>query len=436
MNEQEQLCCLWLSQAAHTARFDTTALLRSCGSVLAIYQAQIATLQTLPFLSENACAQLIDKSLDAARHIQAVCQAEDISVIGICDPQYPASLREIPFAPPVLYARGTLAPPHEMPGIAVVGTRRMDAAGSKTAYDLSYAFARAGAIVISGMALGIDGMAHQGALDGGGYTVAVLGSGLCKIYPSQHRNLAEKICSHGLLLSEYPPFTPPLPRYFPARNRIISGLSKAVVVVQAPAGSGALRTAEYALSQGRMLFAVPGNLQDERYAGNLSLLRNGAQIVTAAQDVLPLFPALRSAYSSAGAVDLDTYSPLPRFGSDALCCNGNTRGTAPHTAHMHKVSPASSVPSKRKDAYSSENGNASVRHPTAGGTASPAAAEEPCTVILQALRSSSPNGATSTELAQQTGLSLQELALPLMQLELDGYITLAPGDRYALKKQI
>jgi DNA processing protein len=207
-----------------------------------------------------------------------------ISVVAWNDPRYPAALLATPDFPPVLWFRGRLEP-LDAPAVAIVGSRAASAVALETATRLAADLAARGVTVVSGLARGVDSAAHRGALLRG-RTVAVLGSGPDVIYPREHAPLADDIAREGVVLSEYPPGTPPRPFHFPQRNRIISGLSRAVVVVEAGDRSGSLITAACALEQGREVMAVPGNVLSGRNRGAHALLRDGARIVECAEDIL------------------------------------------------------------------------------------------------------------------------------------------------------
>ncbi|HLE30867.1 MAG TPA: DNA-processing protein DprA [Anaerolineales bacterium] len=198
---------------------------------------------------------------------------------------YPRNLLNIAQPPPVLYVRGTLTPADEW-AMAMVGTRRASAYGREVARELARQLAASHVTVVSGLARGIDSVSHQAALDAGGRTIAVLGSGLDYIYPPEHKMLAEAIANSGALVSDYALGTPPENVNFPPRNRIISGLAKGVVVVEAPEGSGALITAEFAAEQGRDVFAVPGSILQRSCRGTNKLIQQGAKPVLNATDVL------------------------------------------------------------------------------------------------------------------------------------------------------
>ncbi len=204
------------------------------------------------------------------------------------DADYPALLREIHDPPMVLYAKGKKLPPDAL-AVAVVGSRNASYYGIQAAQRLASSLARNGVVVVSGMARGIDAAAHTGCLQAGGFTVAVLGTGLDVPYPRAHRGLAAQVADGGVLLTEFPMGTPPEPRNFPVRNRIISGLSRGVVVVEAAQRSGSLITAGLALEQGREVFAVPGSIGSLKSRGTHHLIRQGAKLVEGADDVLEEF---------------------------------------------------------------------------------------------------------------------------------------------------
>ena len=201
------------------------------------------------------------------------------------DPDYPASLRNIAQPPPVLYVCGTLLPADEW-AVAVVGTRHASSYGREVARDLAAGLAANGVTVVSGLARGIDVVAHRAALEAGGRTIAVLGSGVDQIYPPEHKGTADAIAKSGAVVSDYALGTPPDGPNFPPRNRIISGLAKGVVIVEAAEVSGALITADFAAEQGRDVFAVPGHISQRQAVGTNKLIQQGARLVTGVADIL------------------------------------------------------------------------------------------------------------------------------------------------------
>lgn len=211
--------------------------------------------------------------------------AQGIQVLTWEDEAYPARLKEIDQPPPILYLRGELTMEDSW-AVAVVGTRRVTAYGRQVTEELASYLAQNGVTVVSGLARGVDAIAHQAALKAGGRTLAVMGNGVDRIYPPEHRALAEQILASGALLSDYAPGTPPEGANFPPRNRLISGLSLAVVVVEAGETSGALITAQFAVDQGREVFAVPGNILAPQSKGTNRLIQQGAHPLLSARDVL------------------------------------------------------------------------------------------------------------------------------------------------------
>jgi DNA processing protein len=211
-------------------------------------------------------------------------QREAIQVVAWNDASFPTSLATLTDLPPVLWYQGELAAA-EQPAIAIVGSRAASAVAIETASRLSADVAAAGITVVSGLARGVDSVAHRAALRTG-RTIAVLGSGLDRVYPGEHQPLAQEIARTGLVVSEFPPGAPPLPHHFPMRNRLISGLSLGVVVIEASEKSGSLITASCALEQGRDVMVVPGNVLSGRNKGGHALLRDGAKIVESADDIV------------------------------------------------------------------------------------------------------------------------------------------------------
>lgn len=225
-----------------------------------------------------------DRALEVAREARRRAAALGIDVVAWNDPAYPPALLEIPDCPPVLWTRGDPAC-LSAPVVAIVGSRAASPAALETADELAAGLAARGVTVVSGLARGVDSAAHRGALRTG-RTAAVLGSGLDRVYPAEHADLARRIAGSGLVASECPPGAPPLPHHFPLRNRIISGVSRAVVVIEASERSGSLITAACALEQGRDVMAVPGTVLGGRNRGGHALIRDGARIVETADDVL------------------------------------------------------------------------------------------------------------------------------------------------------
>jgi DNA processing protein len=220
----------------------------------------------------------------AADELQAWLAQPGHHFLTADDPCYPARLRELGDTP-ALYAIGD---PEvlQQPQLAIVGSRHPTPAGLDNTRAFASTLASRGFVITSGLALGVDGAAHEAALSAGGLTVAVCGTGLDRVYPARHRDLARRIAQHGVLISEFPPGTPPLPNHFPRRNRLISGLSLGVLVVEAALDSGSLITARMATGQGREVFAIPGSIHNPLARGCHRLIRDGAKLVETVDDIL------------------------------------------------------------------------------------------------------------------------------------------------------
>ena len=234
--------------------------------------------------------KLIERILQAREQVDleklwARIEAQGIKILTWEDEAYPQRLKEIEQPPPVLYIRGEYLP-DDLFAVAIVGTRRITPYGRQITEELAAYLAANRITVISGLARGVDAMAHQTALKAGGRTIGVLGSGVDKIYPPEHRALAEKMTEHGAIISDYAPGTPPDASNFPPRNRIISGLSLAVVVIEAGETSGALITAEFAAEQGREVFAVPGSILAPQSKGTNKLIQHGALPLLSVHDLM------------------------------------------------------------------------------------------------------------------------------------------------------
>ena len=235
--------------------------------------------------SDAGAGAIASDARRAAATLLAAAERERIEVIRAASKMYPPLLRTIVDPPPILWARGQLDVLLR-PGVAIVGSRAASSYALEVAARLATDLASRGVIVVSGLARGVDGAAHRGCLEGGGATVGVLGSGLNRIYPAEHDELAATICANGTLISEHGPGVPPLPEHFPLRNRLISGISLGVVVVEANEKSGSLITARCALDQGRDVMAVPGSVLGGRHRGSHALLKDGAKVVETADDIL------------------------------------------------------------------------------------------------------------------------------------------------------
>ena len=285
---------LWLTELPGLTNQTRLALLRHFPTPEDVYYADPEEVLLTEGITREQAKLLEDKDCSGADRILADCQQLDLDLLTIQDAGYPNRLRNIYDPPCLLYVRGRLPAFDDEASIAVVGTRDCTPYGVSCAEKLGYGLAAGGAVVVSGLARGVDSAALRGALRAGGTVTAVLGNGLDVVYPPENQYLYEDVAAAGALISEYPPGTPPEAKHFPVRNRIMSGLCLGTLVVEAPARSGALITAGTALEQGRDVFAVPGPIDAPASVGCNRLIRDGAGLVSDAWDILgeyePRFP--------------------------------------------------------------------------------------------------------------------------------------------------
>ncbi|HOQ38453.1 MAG TPA: DNA-processing protein DprA [Acetivibrio sp.] len=276
---------VWLSSVPGVGAVKSRKLLEHFKDIYNVWNAKRDELGVLPFLSRTDVSNLTDEKIkENTDNLLESITKHNIKVVTIEDSMYPLYLKNIYDPPIVIYMKGNIGKDEKY--LAVVGSRRASSYGIRMAQAISGELAKYGITVVSGMARGIDSYAHKGALDVGGRTIAVLGCGLDIAYPSENKKLMENIVLNGACISEYLPGTTPAPGNFPARNRIISGISLGVIVIEAGERSGSLITANFALEQGREVFALPGNVSNYNSTGTNKLIKEGAKIVTGIDDIL------------------------------------------------------------------------------------------------------------------------------------------------------
>lgn len=283
MNNRDTL--IWLNSINVIGSKTIGKLERSFGELRLIWDAPGESIDKLTFLNEKNKNSIIKNRNKEYynKHIHKIKEL-GIEIITIYDKKYPSGLKNIYEAPMVLYVKGEVLE-EDIFSIGIVGSRKATAYGKWAAEKFSKELAQQGITVVSGMARGIDTRAHWGAIDSKGRTLAILGSGINVIYPRNNRELYYKICENGGVISEFPPDTPPLPQNFPQRNRIISGLSLGVVVIEAGEKSGSLITAHHAIDQGKEVFALPGNINSIYSRGTNLLIKDGAKLLVDIDDI-------------------------------------------------------------------------------------------------------------------------------------------------------
>ncbi|HET9603311.1 MAG TPA: DNA-processing protein DprA, partial [Gemmatimonadales bacterium] len=286
MNDRAAYVALALTPGIGSARLQN--LLASCGSATGALTAPAAFLGTVPGISAAAVTAIKQRRITDGEQVLAAAEKAGITVLTPADAEFPAQLREIPEPPELIFAAGRM----ELlarPAVAVVGSRDHTAYGAQVCTMIGGGAARAGLTVVSGMARGLDAVAHSSALDAGGGSIGVLGNGIGVIYPAANRQLYERMSTDGLLLTEFAPGERPHAGGFPKRNRLISALARVTVVVEAAPGSGALITAGTALDQGRDVMAVPGPITSRTSGGTNALIRDGAHPLLELNDLFQFY---------------------------------------------------------------------------------------------------------------------------------------------------
>lgn len=421
---------VWLSLRMYPGRSAHRRLFEIFGNAYNVYRADPAETEAAG-LPDGLASRLADKSLERAVAIMDYCTRSGITLVTEGCEGYPRRLSDIADPPYLLYIRGNMPDIDSLVSISVVGTRSMSEYGMRTAYKISYELSAAGIVLVSGMALGIDSVAACAAIDSGGSTVAVLGCGIDMAYPSQHKRLMDCIAAHGAVISEFPPGTHPDGRNFPIRNRIISGLGLGTLVVEADAQSGALITARSALVQGRDIFAVPGNVGDANTAGTNTLIRDGANVVLSARDIIKVyeFPWREAmdytALAAAERISDYTGGLYDRYG----VCAGETKSSPAVNPEKPDGKSAKLHLTYARDRRVSD---AATEERRAGESKSADAAELTGNLgtVYNGMK---PGEKLSIDQLMRLGISMGELMSALTQLEIRGLVASVPGGFYTRK---
>ena len=414
---------IWLAHRPGVSDRMKTLLLEHFRDPEDIFFADGESYRHVEGMTAEMAASLKDKDLSAARTALDACRREKLHILTIQDAAYPSKLKNIADPPVLLYYKGQLPDFDAQPVIGVVGTRKASAYGLQTAKRMGYQISRCGGIVVSGMAYGIDAMAMSGALTAGQPTVGVLGCGADLIYPQSNKGLFEDVAMYGCIFSEFAPGTQPAKWTFPRRNRIISGLSNGILVVEAPEKSGALITANHALEQGRDVFVVPGNIDQPGFFGSNRLLREGAILASSGWDVLSeyeavypdkihrdLTPAHQTVYPDEIAKSAaEGEKPMPKVAQIPEVPGKNNP--------LKKILEKKSIDNQPSEAYSDVN------------TAAPKLSEQEQSIV-DALRSGER---LVDDVIAETGLTTGKILALLTMLELKGVVKRLPGKRISLK---
>jgi len=452
MGIRDSLYWVWLSQKCGAASKQFGYILSLYSDPFEVYMLESEEIERLA-LTDWLKARLCQKDLESSRKILDDCEAMGIDVITYADEKYPQSLRRLMDPPVVLYCKGVF-PDFDRLCIGIVGTRKMTEYGKQMAYSIAYELGGARLLTVSGMALGIDGVAACGALAAGGQTVAVLGRGVDEAYPKSHSRLMEAICENGAVISEYPPKEEVRAYNFPKRNRIISGLCQGVLVVEAAAASGALITAEDAILQGKEVFAVPGKVGEVGAKGPNELIKKGAYTVLSATDIFKHYELvykeeykMKSLYEArAKAVNVET--ALERYGLYYALRGGAPIPTVPvYSVGRGSYNTPKPTPTWGRTDKSDITREAKERTADTRSAVSPAAADaseerqsvdnaaigrlDPAT---RRIYDAMPQGkAVSADQLLLQGLTTVDVLTALSLLELEDLISSRPGGLYVKK---
>ncbi len=436
---KDRLFDIWFSLRCGIANREFRPVLERYESTYDLFEAEASELASLP-CSENLRRALADKSVEESYRILHYCEQNGVGLIFWQDEAYPDALRTLSDPPVLLYVKGKLPDMNNRLSVSVVGTRKMSEYGKRMAYKIGYELGTARAVVVSGMALGNDSVAAAGTIAAGGQTVAVLGCGIDLVYPPEHTRLCREIEGHGAVITEFPPSTPPEGRNFPIRNRIISGLGQAALIIEADKRSGALITAKTALSQGRDLYAVPGNVGDDNTAGTNELIRDGAVVALRARDLLENYTHLygteldmaRLLQAERNPIDPD--DTLERLGvcSRRYTPKGRERDKAevPAQASIRRAPTPSAPPIEERQERVTASPPPSNPHVGDASERVVASLTETQRGIFTALPL---DRAVPVDYLVREGFSMTDIMASMTILEIKGLVVSLPGGLYARK---
>ena len=444
--DEKILYYIWLSSIFYPGSKAPKVLLEHFGNIKNIYNARKDDYKSLD-LSGTDISVLSNKSLDNAKRYYEYCAGNNIGILCYEDSYYPERLKITDNPPPMLYYKGRLFMLDDYPCITMVGTRSCSERGFSFAYETAYDAASKGAVVINGLALGIDGACIAGALDANGYAVGILGCGIDRIYPYGNKEIFDRLSCSGLILTEFAPFTKPEGGNFPVRNRVMSALSLATAVFEAGEGSGARLTARHATEQGRRIFAVPAKPYDKSYSVALELIKDGATVFTEADDILTeysmSFPhrinlanknsvpkdKLNNLVEKYFKKDVNPDEPVNRrFSKKTTPIKGGETENVP--VHQSEKLPTNTVINSRDTSFTE---NTAQPEGVAKVEASLSLLTENEKKIYSVI--CSEESLTPDEIASR-GFKIDDVLSTLTLLEIYGLVTAVPGGKYQNKKSL
>lgn len=417
---------IWLSLACTPGTATFPRLIDKFGNAKDVYDANIKDITRCIDPRSSDRTRLADKSLERATEIFEFCNKKAIGMLVYDDEEYPSALKKIKSPPVMLYYRGKLPDFNSGFYASVVGTRSISDYGRKNAFKISFDLASAGAIIVSGMAMGIDGIAHAAALEAEKPTVAVLGSGIDVCYPAPHLTLARNIVKNGCVITEYPPHTPPAKNNFPTRNRLISGLSAVTIVIEGKERSGARITASCAMEQEKAVYALPGNIGSQNSEVTSLLLKNGAKVVTSADDIIrdyqDKYPGVLNPFNLSAVLPVDIMSSLSKYSVVAIAPGDDV------------FNPPRSYKKSRNAFAERSSGVARENKPKEVQIIDDSVVESKFDNRTFNIYKRIPtSGECSVESLMDSETTLRDVMRALLSLEMGSFVTMLPGDRVSRK---
>ena len=437
MYDDNTLYWIWLAEKCGVASKDFGRLVARFDDPFEIYRLENEEIAGIDFLADRLKDDLCQKSLESAYSILKYCKRNKIDIISYGDVRYPSRLKMLEDPPVLLYCLGTFPKFDKRLCVGVVGTRKISAYGMDMAYKISYELSSANACVVSGMALGIDAVASCAALEAGGDTVAVLGCGIDIVYPKTHEKLKRCICASGAVITEYPPSTPPHGSNFPKRNRIISGLCQGVLIVEGNHSSGAMITAQRALSQGREVFALPGKIGESNSEGPNELIKSGANVALSAEDIILHYDFL---YHDAidyrglkrGKLHSD-YSPryVERYGVSSEVYYGSNTVIAESDKRISRPKNTTEMSETKKEKVLEVVPQTDEKRDAPDNSAELLSTLDPMSARVFELMPI--DRAISLDEFTNAGMNTSEVITALTMLEINGLVSSLPGGNYVRK---
>ncbi len=416
---------IWLSLACTPGTATFPKLIDKFGNAKNVYDASIKDITRCIDPRSSDRAKLADKSLDKATEIFEFCNKKEVGMLVYEDEEYPSALRKIKSPPVMLYYRGRLPDFNSGFYASIVGTRSISDYGRRNAFKISYDLASAGATIVSGMAMGIDGVAHAAALEAEKPTVAILGSGIDICYPAPHLTLARNIVKQGCIITEFPPHTQPSKNNFPTRNRLISGLSALTIVIEGKERSGARITAACAMEQGRDVYALPGNIGTQNSEVTSLLLKNGAKVLTSADDIIrdyqDKYPGVLNPFNLSTVFPVDIMNTLSKYSVVAVAPGDDVFPeirSYKNSRNSFVAKKSSTVEAPNEELHIADDSDVESKFDNK---------------TFNIYKKIPTIGECSVESLMDSDTTLRDVMRALLCLEMGSFVTMLPGDRVSRK---